>query len=416
VWRDIRADSSRAIPAVQTMLARSRGTRQWKTQLLDFVFFRKLGMTMKLSGLMPVAVALAAFVPLASAAPAPATYGEADFDHLRKFDAHVHDNVPDDQFLRIARKDGFEILSINTDYPDFPSLAEQARITWAKHAADPGGYHFATTFSMAGFGTKAWTDRALRTIDEAVAHGAQAVKVWKNIGMVAKDDQGKRVFLDDPRFDAVIAHIEKLRIPLIAHQGEPKNCWLPLDRMTTENDRSYFKEHPEYYMYLHPEEPSYEALMAARDRFVARHPHLSFIGAHLASLEWSVDELAKFLDRYPNAVVDMAARMTQLQAQSNANLAKVRDFMVTYQDRLLYGTDLTDNPDQPGARAQNPPVQTDFGKEADETWRSDWRYLATTLPQYVDAIKADTPGLGLPRAVIDKIYFANAQRVFSGGK
>lgn len=316
---------------------------------------------------------------------------------------------------RIARQDNFEILSINTDYPDFPPLAAQARITAAKHAANPGFYHFATTFSMAGFGTPGWSDTSIRAIDEGVASGAQAVKVWKNIGMVAKDAQGGRVFLDDPRFDPVIAHIGLLGIPLIAHQGEPKNCWLPLAQMTTENDRSYFREHPEYYMYLHPEQPGYETLMAARDRFVARHPRLSFVGAHLASLEWNVDILAKFLDQFPNATVDMAARMTQLQAQSNAAHDKVRAFVIKYQDRLLYGTDLTNNPAEPGARAQNPPAQTDFTKEADETWRSDWRYLATPLHQYVVAIKANTQGLALPRGVIDKIYYLNAKGVFGGG-
>jgi len=367
---------------------------------------------------MRLAIAVAACAPLGllAATPRPATYGEADFEHVRKFDAHVHDNVPDDQFLRIARQDGFDILSINTDYPDFPPLPVQARITWAKHETDPATYHFATTFSMAGFGNPGWSERAIHTIDEGLAHGAQAVKVWKNVGMVAKDAQGHRIFLDDPRFDAVMAHIEALRIPLIAHQGEPRNCWLKLDQMTTENDRSYFRDHPEYYMYLHPDQPSYETLMAARDRFVGRHPHLSFVGAHLASLEWSVDELARFLDRYPNATVDMAARMTQLQAQSNAAYEKMRGFMIKYQDRLLYGTDLTDNPAEPGARAQNPPVLADFGKEADETWRSDWRYLATPMYQYVDAIKADTKGLALPRGVIDKMYFGNARRVFIGRK
>jgi predicted TIM-barrel fold metal-dependent hydrolase len=361
------------------------------------------------------AACAACFVCGASAAGVDSPYGEADFIRVPKFDAHVHDNVPDDGFLRVARKDGFQILSINTDYPDFPPIAEQGRITTAKRAADPALYHFATTFSMTGFGTPDWSAGAIRMIDAGLAHGAQAVKVWKNIGMVAKDAQGHRVFLDDPRFDDVVAHLERLHVPLIAHQGEPKNCWLPLEKMTTENDRSYFREHPEYYMYLHPAEPSYEALMAARDRFVARHPNLSFVGAHLASLEWSVDVLAGFLDRFPNATVDMAARMTQLQGQSNADYAKVRGFVIKYQDRLLYGTDLTDDPPAPGARAQNPPAQTDFGKEADDTWRSDWRYLATPLHQRVDAIAADTPGLALPRAVIDKIYYANAQRVFGGG-
>jgi len=352
---------------------------------------------------------------LASATCAQAsasTYSEADFARVSKFDAHVHDNVADDGFLRIAHADGFEILSINTDYPDFPPLETQAHITVAKHTAAPAQYHFATTFPIAGFGKPGWTDQTIRAIDAAVARGAQAVKVWKNIGMVARDGQGQRIFLDDPRFDAVMAHIEEIHIPLIAHQGEPKNCWLPHADMTTENDRSYFREHPEYYMYLHPAEPSYEALIAVRDRFVARHLHLAFVGAHLASLEWSVDALATFLDRYPNASVDMAARMTQLQVQSNADREKIRAFIIKYQDRLLYGTDLTDDPPAPGARAQNPPAQSDFGHEADEMWRSDWRYLATPLHQRVEAIGADTPGLALPRAVIDKIYYANARRTF----
>lgn len=344
------------------------------------------------------------------------TYSLADFAREPKLDAHVHANVDDPVFLAIAKKDGFELLSINVDYPDFPPLALQARVAEKLRATDPARFHFATAFSMQGFGTPGWTERTNQAIDAALARGAVAVKVWKNIGMVEKDAQGHRIFLDDPRFDGVMRHLEERHVPLIAHQGEPKNCWLPLDQMSTENDRSYFREHPEYYMYLHPEEPRYETLMAARDRFVARHPHLSFIGAHMASLEWSVDELAKFLDRFPNANVDLAARMTQVQAQSNADYAKVRGFFLKYQDRLMYGTDLTQNPPDPHARAQNPPATDSFEKEADTAWRSDWRYLATPLSQHVEAIKADARGLALPRSVIDKIYYRNARRVFQLGR
>jgi predicted TIM-barrel fold metal-dependent hydrolase len=358
------------------------------------------------------ALLLTASVLLVGAAPPPAGYSEADFAKVAKFDAHVHANVEDPRFLEIARRDRFELLSINVDYPDFPPLAEQAKIAQQMRAADSRTFHFATTFSMEGFGTPGWTERANGTLDAAFARGAVAVKVWKNIGMVATDPGGKRVFLDDPRFDGVMRHLEARGMPLIAHQAEPKNCWLPLDQMTTENDRSYFREHPEYYMYLHPEEPSYEALMAARDRFVGRHPKLAFDGAHMASLEWSVDELARFFDRYPNAVVDLAARMSNLQVQSNADVAKVRAFFIKYQDRILYGTDLTDSPPDPAARAQNPPATNDFAREADRVWRADWRYLATPLAQRVDAIGADAKGLDLPRTVIDKIYWKNARRFF----
>jgi predicted TIM-barrel fold metal-dependent hydrolase len=347
------------------------------------------------------------------AAHAEQPYTADDFARVRKFDAHVHANTDDHDFLDVARKDGFEILSINVDYPDFPPLGEQARVAHKLQADDPAHVHFVTTFSMKGFGKSGWTQETNRTIDSEIRQGALGVKVWKNIGMIEQDASGRLIMLDDRGFDGVMQHIEELKVPLIAHQAEPKNCWLPLEAMTTDNDRSYFREHPEYHMYLHPEQPSYESLMAARDHFVARHPKLKFVGAHLASLEWSVDALAKFLDAYPNATVDLAARMSQVQYQSNSDYEKVRRFFIRYQDRILYGSDLTKNPLTSTERAQNPPIDpAQFPKEADAFWRSDWAYLATATAQHIDAIQADAIGLALPRSVVDKIYFLNARRVF----
>lgn len=349
---------------------------------------------------------------LAGGASADESYGASDFTRVPKFDAHVHANTADHRFLDIAVKDGFELLSINVDYPDFPTLDRQAQVAHQLMAADPRHFHFATTFAMKGFGRENWTSDTDRRIDGEIRRGALAVKVWKNIGMVEKDAQGRLIMLDNPGFDGVMSHLEARAIPLIAHQAEPKNCWLPLEAMTTDNDRSYFRDHPEYHMYLHPEQPSYESLIAARDRFVARHPKLNFIGAHLGSLEWSVDELAKFLEAYPNTTVDLAARMSQVQYQSNSDYAKVRRFFVKYQDRLLYGSDLTENPPDAKERAQSPPMKAQFAAEADAFWRSDWIYLATSDTQHIEAIDSDVKGLALPRRVIDKIYYSNARRVF----
>jgi predicted TIM-barrel fold metal-dependent hydrolase len=215
-----------------------------------------------------------------------------------------------------------------------------------------------------------------------------------------KDD--RLVMIDDPGLDPVLAHVQALGLPLIGHQGEPYNCWLPLERMTTENDRSYFREHPQYHMYLHPELPSYEQQMSARDRMLERHRGLRFIGAHMASLEWDVDRLGAFLDAHPGAVIDLAARMTQVQYQSHRDRERVRRFFIRYQDRILYGSDLTFAPDAPAAT---------FRTEAHAAWTSDWAYLATGEVQRVDDIDADVAGLQLPRAVIDRIYYGNAQRV-----
>ena len=339
------------------------------------------------------------------AAPRSAdTYSMDDYAKVRKFDAHVHMNAQDPTFLQLARSDGFELLTINVDYPAFPDLETQHAAALAQVHADPARVHWATTFTMKGFGTPGWTARTNAGLARHVGEGASAVKVWKNIGMVELDPAGKRVFLDDARLSPVADEVQKLGVPLIAHQAEPYNCWLPLDQMSTDNDREYFAHHPEYHMYLHPDQPSYDEQMAARDRFVAAHPKLRFVGAHMASLEYDVDRLAAFLDRFPNASVDLAARMGQVQYQSVRDYAKVRDFFIRYQDRLMYGTDLTY---EPGGDA------AEFKRSADAVWRSDWQYLATGETQHVDTVKADVPGLALPRSVIDKIYYANAVREFT---
>jgi hypothetical protein len=247
--------------------------------------------------------------PVAQAAPPapPAPYAMEDFRTVRKLDSHVHVNVADSAFLDIARDDGFELMSINVDYPDFPKLADQRAAALTQMRADPKRVHWATTFSMKGFGKAGWADKVNAALAADAAAGAKAVKIWKNVGMSERDAKGKLIMLDDPAISPVAEQVQKLGLTLIGHQGEPHNCWLPLDQMTTDNDREYFKEHPQYHMFLHPEMPGYEDQIGARDRFVAAHPQLRFVGAHLGSLEYDVDRIAAFLDKYPNASLDMAA-------------------------------------------------------------------------------------------------------------
>ena len=123
--------------------------------------------------------------------------------------------------------------------------------------------------------------------------------------------------------------------------------------MTIKGDKSYFSEHPEYHMYLHPEFPTYEEQVAARDHMLEKHPNLKFVGAHLGSLEWNVDELAARLDKFPNMAVDMAARISHLQYQSTKNWQKVHDFFIKYQDRILYATDIQVNGNESASDIKN---------------------------------------------------------------
>ena len=126
----------------------------------------------------------------------------ADFAAVRKFDAHTHVNTLDaGGLLEQAERDGFEILSINVDYPAFNPMQEQYRMALALQQREPHRFHFAATFSMDGWDSPGWSERVAAHLNEAVGQGARAVKVWKNIGMSFRDRNGKLVMLDDPGFD-----------------------------------------------------------------------------------------------------------------------------------------------------------------------------------------------------------------------
>jgi predicted TIM-barrel fold metal-dependent hydrolase len=157
-------------------------------------------------------------------------------------------------------------------------------------------------------------------------------------------------------------------------------------------------------MYLHPEYPSYEDQMKARDHMVEKHPDLKVVSVHLASLEWSIEEIGERLDRYPNMAVDMAARIPHLQNRAIKDWQAVHDFFIKYQDRILYGSDMTITKDSnPSATGQN----------AHGTWLRDWKFFATN-EKLTNSNKAEFNGLRLPRAVIDKIYCKNAEKWIPG--
>lgn len=342
---------------------------------------------------------LAAVVILASC-NIDSGYSLMDFRQVEKIDAHYHIYTSENNSLAQAEQNNFTLININTFSDGCERVVgahQNLVLLKQKHG---GATEFTATFCLDGWNTPGWVENTIAWIDQCVADGAIAVKVWKNVGMEFRDSSGEFVMIDHPQFEPVFRHLEENGIPLVAHLGEPLNCWLPLDEMTTRNDSSYFARNPQYHMYLHPDFPSYEEQLAARDRMLKKHPNLTFIACHLASLEWSVDEMAAFLDKFPNASMDMAARMGQLFYQTAEDRNKVRNFFIKYQDRLLYGTDVTDNG---GDRAS-------FEETLQETWHNHWVYLVSDATMSSPLVDKPFQGLNLPRMVIDKIYAENARK------
>ncbi len=330
-------------------------------------------------------------------------YGLEDFGRVKKIDTHTHHNSESTALAEAGKENNFFLLTVNVDVPSYPPLEEQNRLSLLQKRTNPDHIDFLSTISLSNWRDADWADQEIRRIAATFKQGALGIKIWKNIGMTYRDEKGDFIMADHPRLEPIFRFIESQGKTLMAHLGEPKNCWLPLEEMTVNNDRTYFKEHPEYHMYLHPEYPSYEEQIAARDNILAKFPKIRFVGAHLGSLEWDVNELAKRLDKFPNLAVDMAARIGHLQFQSQKDRDKIRKFMIKYQDRLIYGTDL-------GISGTSDPTQVKMNAKA--TWMRDWEYFVTDESMEVAEVNGSFQGLRLPKEVVDKIYFHNAVKWF----
>lgn len=329
-------------------------------------------------------------------------YSAADFKTIEKTDAHVHVQTRDSTFLKQAIEDNFKLFTINYDDANEPPPMEvQEEFALYQKKKFPEHIGYATTISIRNFNADNWLDQTLDYINQSVSKGAKAVKIYKVIGMTLRDKQGKLVMIDDARFDTLFNYLAKNNIPVVGHLGEPRNCWLPLEEMTVKGDISYFTQYPVYHMYRHPELPSYEAQIRARDNMLAKHPTLRFVGAHLGSLEWNVDSLAARLDRFPNMAVDMAARIVHLEVQARDNWQKVHDFLIKYNDRLLYATDLFIDEKTNAASAR---------ESAHETWTSDWKFFTSDEKMTSSQFDGSFSGMKLPKAVINNIYNRNAHQ------
>lgn len=332
-------------------------------------------------------------------------YTVDDFPSVEKIDAHVHINVEHPAVINQAEMDNMRLISLNVASGRDPVTVQQ-EVASNLQESYPGRLAWTTAFTLEHWeDPERWEQETLSYLQESFANGAFGVKVWKNIGMEYRDGDGEFIMIDDPQFDPIFNYLESNGYPLFGHIGEPRNCWLPLEEMTVMNDRDYFANNPQYHMYLHDDYPSYEQIIEARDNMLDKHPDLVFFGAHLGSMEWSIEMMREHLDRYPNMILGMAHRIPHLQYLTQQDRESLREFLIEYQDRFLYSTDLQhyDDSDPEAVR-----------ELAEKTWREDWAYFVTDDTMNVWQVEGEFQGLKLPKEVVDKIFHGNARRWLPG--
>jgi hypothetical protein len=359
----------------------------------------------------PVVAARAAARPTA----APDLQSSTDFP---KIDVHTHISTDAAYLREVMDELRLKMFTVCNEGLKVERLRMQIQAAVEITKAHPRYYAWCTTFGFDGMDEPGWAVRVMEGLERDFTRGALAVKVWKEIGMQLKDRAGRFVQIDDSIFDPILDGIARANRTLLAHIGDPVRNWL-----TTDAEGRYSAWYTEGATEVRNRvgafrgEVSYNDLIRARDRMLAKHPTLRVIGCHLGSMEHDVDEVARRLDRFPNFAVETSSALNYLMGQSRD---KVLAFFTRYQDRIIYGADISGGmiPTRyliDMSRVNDRWTTTEVANEKQtllQRYRNDIAYYATD--QEVARPNYTVRGLALPEPILRKVFYENAVRWIPG--
>ena len=234
---------------------------------------------------------------------------------------------------------------------------------------------------------------------DSARRGARGLKVWKLLGLRARDPEGRLVAVDDPRLDPLWSKAAELDLPVVIHIADPVAFFEPLD--PTNERWEELHAHPDWHFWpTRPSDapdvagyPPFDELLAAFARLVARHPATTFVGAHVGCAAEDLALVGAMLDANPNLFVDIAARLGELGRQPYS----ARAFFLRHADRILFGVDMAPDPDVYA-------IHYRFLETFDESFD----YGTDPIPSQG---RWQIHGIGLPDDVLRKVYRDNARRV-----
>jgi predicted TIM-barrel fold metal-dependent hydrolase len=338
---------------------------------------------------------------------------------IKKIDVHTHIGSDAPWFRDVLDSIDQKVLTICTGGTDPERIYKDIDTAQQLLNNHPRYYSWVTTFDLTGRDDPGWAENVISQLREDFRAGAVGVKVWKDIGMEITNKEGDCIQIDDSMFEPILSFIAEQGKTLIAHLGEPIDAWMPSN--IEGKPQFYWSNHPEYHFWDKPDKPSYSDIMAARDHVLEKHPTLRFVGAHMGSMSYDVNEVIKRLDRYPNFAVEIGGRTRYLMWQARG---KVRSFFIQYQDRIMYGTDLSagifDEDGSPFSNEQINNMKRSYLSRHDFFMRY---YASDEIFPWANNIRGGKPvpeaeytvqGLALPKEVLEKVYYKNAVKWFPG--
>lgn len=316
-------------------------------------------------------------------------------------DAHLHFVGDHPDAIALLEEFDLKMFNITVAHKDKP-WREREVVHYRRLAREmPDRFAWCTSFDPPSTSNEnpEYTNRVIEGLERDFADGAIACKVWKNVGMECQDEEGRYIMPDDPVLEPICKYLEDKGVTLLMHIAEPLACWQPLDWDSPH--QGYYKKNPQWHMFGRDDVPSHAQLMAARDRIIERHPNLRVVGAHLASLEYDLNEIASRFAKYDNFAVDTSARLMDL---ANHRREDVREFFFTYSDRILFGTDIV-------ARESHSQMGDHLRKERYQNFYHNYRtqraYFGTAEP--VELRNEKYTGLDLPDDVLRAFFIDNAR-------
>ena len=339
-------------------------------------------------------------------------------------DVHFHVDATDDAIgtaVRVMDAAGIGVAlnlsgGVTTHPRGVPSDFERTKAFFDQHA--PGRFLESMNLDYTDWDKPSFASEAVAQVEEGARQGAAGFKEFKRLGLALRDKKGALLHIDDPKLDPMWSALGRLGMPVSIHAADPKAFWGPYD--ATNERWKELADHPRWWFGDPSVYPPREALLAALERVVARHPETTFICVHFGNNAEDLEWVDAQLDAHPNMVVDIAARVPEI---GRHDPARVRSFFVKHQDRILFGTDFQIEGVEGvpgmgslmtlGSGGNGPPP-----READavDFFRAHWRWFETADAHFahMTPIQGDwtISAIALPEEVLAKVYFGNAERLF----
>jgi len=153
--------------------------------------------------------------------------------------------------------------------------------------------------------------------------GADGLKMWA----------GKPSFqatlgfaLDGPQLGEVFDAAAAAGLPVVLHVADPPVFWERDDgrRMGWQAGAGAI--------------PSFSELQTQTENMLSRHPQTTFIFPHLLFRAGNLKEFTRFMERFPNAFLDLSPGL-YFYAELSQKPPAAREFFSRFRERVLFGTD-----------------------------------------------------------------------------